>query len=200
MLFRRLFLIALASSLAACAQAPTQRLAATAQAVKSVRVYAWSNHDPALTAPARDQFVETLRRNGLTSTGIVELPRPLANPKALESLWAERPTDGATHALVLTRQFEQTQGGMRYIRYEAVLWDPATRQLVWLGTLASAASHDPLQTGPHAAHDAAKRAEQLAADLLRGLERDGFFTLGGQAPRDAKGEPIGPTWLPLELR
>ncbi|ANH66570.1 hypothetical protein ABE85_01540 [Mitsuaria sp. 7] len=164
-----------------------------------MRVYVWSGRDPALTLPARDQFVETLRRNGLGSTGFVELPRPLASPKALESLWAEMPTGGATHALVLTRQFEQTQGGMHFIRYEAVLWDAATRQLVWLGKLASAASYDPLMTGPRP-HDADKRAERLAADLLRGLERDGFFTLNGQAPRDAKGEAIGPTWLPLELR
>jgi hypothetical protein len=199
MFARRLFLIALATSLVACAQAPTQRLAADVKAVKSVRVYAWSGRDPALTQPARDQFVETLRRNGLTPAGVVELPRPLASPKALEALWAETPADGATHALVLTRQFEQTQGGMRYIRYEAVLWDPATRQLVWLGKLASAASYDPLMTGPRP-HDAAKRAEQLAADVLRGLERDGFFSLNGQAPRDAKGEAIGPTWLPLEIR
>ena len=198
---RRLLLGALALALSACAQAPTQRLAPTTQPLTSVRLYTWSDRDPALVGSGLDRFIGTLRGNGLEVRQSDALPRPLASLQALEVAWDQAPAATiATHALVLTRQYEQSSQGTRYVRYEAVLWDPSTRKLVWLGTLASAASFDPMRTGQVLTTDADRRAERLAGDLLRGLDRDGLLALNGKTPHDAKGGEIPPTLLPIDIR
>lgn len=95
---------------------------------------------------------------------------------------------------MLTRQYQQTG----YIRYEAVLWDASSRKLVWKGTLASAAPYDAVRQRV-VPKDAAKRAERLAADVLRGLDRDGLLPLNGKVPRDAQGQEIPPTLIPIQL-
>ena len=96
--------------------------------------------------------------------------------------------------MVLTRQYQQSG----YVRYEAVLWDASSRTLVWKATLASAATFDTTRQRV-VPKDAAKRAERLAADLLRGLDRDGLFPLNERVPRDAQGQDIPPTLIPIQL-
>jgi hypothetical protein len=184
-----------ALALAACAQAPTQRLNASSQSIHAVRVFAWGRDDPALTSPSHAAFVETLNRNGLQADQFVALQRPFEDLKAFQRSWAESSaSESATHALVLTRQFEQTG----FVRYEAVLWEASSAKLVWKGALASAASFHAIgrRVMPM---DAAKRAERLAADVLRGLDRDGLFALNGKVPRDAQGQNIPPTLIPFQL-
>jgi hypothetical protein len=192
---RSTILTVMAIALAACAQAPTERLNASSKSIRAVRIFAWGNDDPALTSSAHDALVATLRRAGLEATQVVALRRPFEDLKALERSWSEAPAgESASHALVLTRQFQQTG----YVRYEAVLWDASSRKLVWKGTLASAASFDTVRQRVMP-KDAAKRAERLAADVLRGLDRDGLYPLNGKAPRDAQGQDIPPTLIPLQL-
>jgi|GEM_PF-2286725 len=195
-MYRRLFLlIVIAAALTACVHAPTERLTPTSNAIRAVRVFAWGSDDPVVASPAHESFVATLQRSGLETTQIVTLQRPFEDLKALERSWSEAPAgNAASHALVLTRQYQQTG----YVRYEAVLWDASSRKLVWKGTLASAATFDALRLRVMP-KDAAKRAERLAADVLRGLDRDGLFPLHGKVPRDAQGEEISPTLLPLQL-
>jgi len=185
----------MAAALAACAQAPTARLTVASNSIRAVRVFAWGGDDPAVTSPAHEAFVTTLRRNGLEATGIVALQRPFEDLKALERSWSEASaSELASHALVLTRQFQQPG----YVRYETVLWDASSRKLVWKGTLASAASFDTARQRL-VPKDAVKRAERLAADVLRGLDRDGLLPLNGKVPRDAQGQEITPTLIPIQL-
>ena len=192
---RSTFLIVAALTLAACAQAPTQRLNASSKSIRAVQIFAWGNDDPALASPAHEAFVETLRRSGLKSTRVVALQRPFEDLKALERAWSGAPAgESASHALVLTRQYQQSG----YVRYEAVLWDASSRTLVWKATLASAATFDTTRQRV-VPKDAAKRAERLAADLLRGLDRDGLFPLNERVPRDAQGQDIPPTLIPIQL-
>jgi hypothetical protein len=184
-----------ALALAACAQAPTQRLDAASQSIRAVRVFAWGNDDPALASPATTAFVDTLNRNGMAATEVVALKRPFEDLKALQRSWAESSAgESASHALVLTRQFQQTG----FVRYEAVLWDASSLKLVWKGTLASAASFYAFEQRVMP-KDAVVRAERLAADVLRGLDRDGLFPLNGKVPRDARGQDIAPTLIPIQL-
>lgn len=68
-------------------------------------MYAWSAGDVALTGSGTRRFVQTLQRNGLPVSGLVDLDHALPDLTALERLWdraAKEPR--ATHALVLTRQ------------------------------------------------------------------------------------------------
>lgn len=137
----------------------------------------------------------TLKSNGLTAIQMIALQRPLEDLKALERAWSALPaTESASHALVLTRQYQQTG----YVRYEAVLWDAAGHKLVWKGTLASPASFRGV-TNTVMPDDADKRAERMAADVLRGLDRDGILPLQGKVPRDSRGREIPPTLIPLQL-
>jgi hypothetical protein len=184
-----------AVALAACAQAPTERLNESSKSIRAVRIFAWGNDDPALTSPAHEVLIATLHRNGLQATQLVTMQRPFEDLRALERSWSEASAgELASHALVLTRQFQQTG----YIRYEAVLWDASSRKLVWKGTLASAATFDAVRQRVMP-KDAAKRAERLAADVLRGLDRDGLYPLNGKVPRDAQGQDIPPTLIPIQL-
>jgi hypothetical protein len=66
--------------------------------------------------------------------------------------------------LVLTAQRMRTQQYKSTVEYEAVLWETATRRLVWKG-----APQTPL-----AALDATAAADRLAADTLQALRRDGL--------------------------
>jgi len=192
---RAILLLPLTAALLACAEAPTQRLLTGASPIRSVCIFAWGNDDPAVAAPAHEALSTTLARNGLAVAQVVTLQQPFADLKALEQAWIAAPSaDPASHALVLTRQYQQTG----YVRYEAVLWDATERKLVWKGTLASAASFGAVG---HAVKpdDSNKRAERLAADVLRGLDRDGIFPLNGKAPRDSRGHEISPTLIPIQL-
>ena len=189
---RLAFLLSCAAALllAGCAQAPSQRLVDTAAAVQAVRVYVWSPGDGAFTGASRDALLATLSRNGLTVSGLVVLDRPLPDLGALASLWASIPfSTPASHALVLTAQGQATQGQFQYQRFEAVAWEAATQRLVWKSTLAS-------MTQPAFA----SRSERLAADLLRGLAREGLLPPASGAPRDAQGQDIPPTRLPIQLQ
>ena len=137
----------------------------------------------------------TLKRNGLKATQMIALQRPFEDLKALERAWATLPTtESDSHALVLTRQYQQTG----YVRYEAVLWDATEQKLVWKGALASPAS---FRGGANTVmpDDADHRAARMAADLLRGLDRDGILPLHGKVPRDSLGHEIPPTLIPLQL-
>lgn len=192
LLRRQLALFALVA-LSACAQAPSQRLDAPEHPVESVRVYAWGAGDAALGGAGAERFVQTLRRNGLPVAGFVGLDRALPDVAALERAWGGASgSAGATHALVLTRQRLDTFGAASYIRYEAVLWNAASRKLVWQSTLASLSNL--------AGESSAQRAEKLAGDALRGLARDGFVALSAPAPRDAAGSDIPPTLVPVQIR
>ena len=121
------------------------------------------------------------------------LDRPLADLAALDRVWSAGPhAEGATHALVFTRQRLDSFGGSNYIRYEAVLWDAESRSLVWQGTLASPANMRGM--------DAAQRTDRLAGDTLRGLSRDKLLELRGQVPLDDAGAEILATHIPLQIR
>jgi len=74
---RRLFTIFAFAALTGCAQAPSQRLTATEHPIEAVRVYAWGAGDAALAGPGAQRFVETLKRNGLSVSGLVGLDRAL---------------------------------------------------------------------------------------------------------------------------
>ncbi len=187
---RRLFTIAALAALSGCAQAPSQRLTATEHSVEAVRVYAWGAGDAALAGPGAQRFVETLKRNGFAVSGFVGLDRALPDLAALERAWNDPiHAPRASHALVLTQQRLDTFGAAQYIRYEAVLWNAASRQLVWQSKLASLTNRSRWTME--------QRAETLAGDALRGLARDGFVTLPAQSPRDAAGSEIAPTLVPL---
>jgi len=190
---RRLLTIAAVAALTGCAQAPSQRLTATEHPIEAVRVYAWGAGDTAVAPPGAQRFVETMNRNGLSVAGFVALDRALPDLAALERAWNSAPrSPRASHALVLTRQRLDTFGAAQYIRYEAVLWDAASRRLVWQSKVASLVNVLGRNTE--------QRAETLAADALRGLARDGFMTLHAQGPRDAAGSEIPPTLVPLQIR
>jgi len=186
-----LFFICAAGLPAGCAQAPSQRLVDTAAAVRAVRVYVWSPGDGAFAGASRDALIATLGRNGLPATGLVMLDKPLPGLDALSRLWAATAgSPPASHALVLTAQGQIIEYGQsRYQRYEAVAWEAATQRLVWKSTLASMTQ---ATTPP--------RGERLAADLLRGLAREGLLAPGAQAPRDEQGHEISPTRLPIQLQ
>ncbi len=191
----------MAAALCACAQAPTRNLAPGGRALHSLRVYVWDGNGGALPEPARTAFVATLGRSGLEVRSVGVLARPFDNAQALMRAWdAEpQPEGGPDHALVLTRQYEQSYGGVRYVRYEAVLWDAQARSLVWQGKLAAAFQARPRVLEEPKLVLAPQQAERLAGDLLRGLDRDGHLSLRGLAPRDGKGDEIPATFLPLQL-
>jgi hypothetical protein len=191
---RRPLAICLLAGLAACAQAPSQRLTASVDPVDSVRVYAFDRGEGAGFVNAGSAaFIETLQRNGLVIADFVALDRAMTGLTALEKAWDSPPRLArASHALVLTRQGFDTVGAAQYVRYEAVLWEAGTRRLVWKSTLAS------LSNGADAGGP--RRAEKLAGDVLRGLARDGFIAIPVSGPRDASGREIPFTVLPRSVR
>jgi len=190
---RRLFIAVALTTVLGCAEAPTKRIAATGRPIQAVRVYVWAATDGALRSSNVERLVQTLQRNGLPVKEFVLLDRPLADLAALDRAWnAGSHAEGATHALVFTRQRLDSFGGANYIRYAAVLWDAESRTLVWQSTLASPANVRGI--------DAAQRADRLAGDTLRGLSRDKLFELRAQVPRDDAGAEILATHIPLQIR
>lgn len=190
--WRRLFALAAMAALVACAQVPSQRLATTEHRVEGVLVYTWSAGDVALSGSGARGFVQTLQRNGLPVSGFVNLDHALPDLTALERAWEQTAKDPrTTHALVLTRQHLSTLGAARYIRYEAVLWEAASHQLVWQSRLASLTNELGRSTE--------QRTESLAGAALRGLARDGFITLPQHGPLDAEGAEIPPELVPFQI-
>jgi hypothetical protein len=197
---RRLFLLSSASGLlAACAQAPSQRLTDTTAPIQALRVYAWSpGVDDAFTGASAQALQATLARHGLPVASVATLARPFTELAVLEQQWAQAsPATPASHALVLTQQRRDSLSsgghvGTEYLRYEAVLWEASSRRLVWKATLASLTTYS-------ADNKRFPRGERLAADALRGLAKAGLIKLAGDVPRNAAGEEIPPTWLPLSL-
>lgn len=191
---RRLFTAVALASLLGCAQAPSRRLAAAQRPLDAVRLYVWAGKDGVLQRESLERLARTLQLNGLpVEDGPVWLDRPLADVAALQRSWnGSAHLEGASHALVLTRQRLDSFGGANYVRYEAVLWEAGSHALVWQATLASAVNDRSV--------DRARRGDMLAGDVLRGLSRDHLFELRGGVPRDDSGSEIPATLVPLQLR
>ena len=190
---RRLLAVFSALALLGCAQAPSVQLSPNTAPVRGVRLYVWAPGDPLVSSSAQAVLLSTLRDNGLPVRDLVALDQPLRELQALERVWsrATDPSD-ASHALVVTQQHLDSFGAATYVRYEAVLWDSTSRRLVWKSSLASLSNL--------AGDTAPLRAKKLAGDILRGLAQAHDMTLPGGVPRDASGEEIPPTLIPLQVR
>jgi hypothetical protein len=154
--------------------------------------------DDAFAAESGQALQATLTRHGLPVASFSTLAHPLTELTMLERQWAVAlPAATVSHALVLTQQRRDTirsggSVGTEYLRYEAVLWEASSRRLVWKATLASLTTYA-------SENKRFPRGERLAGDALRGLAKAGLIHLSGDVPRNAAGEEIPPTWLPLQL-
>lgn len=200
-------LVTMVAGLAACATMPSNRLAQQVAPLQSVWVVAslgsFSNADPAGAAARRpggevsnamrNDFPETLRRNGVPVSDYLELERPLQSLQALKALWGVQRQGLArtSHVLVLTAQSLRIVGAARRVEYEAVLWDTSSETLVWKGTPSFLTNQSGRRRGAE--------AEVLGGDLLRAFQRDRLLALSKGYPVDGAGTEIPQEWVALSL-